>query len=400
MRAQFALDDIGEVLEEKLRFALGADQQVIPLNFVAPIGTFKIKSLPRGVELYLEGYFAADPHRAKPIKFNEMVFDKPFFLPFGQYILELKQSRQLSSSQTFINEVIYRREFTLDKEHPLFEMQVKEKDLQIFPIEIRSEPEAAQILIDDVEKGVTPLSGELPLGEHRLVIRKEGFFEHDQNIQVEMNTPFEVDVELKTSEAGHRINEARVQLRQQRYKDAINTLIDALKQEPTTQEIAEIHYLIGQAYLYMGSYQEARDYFTQAMRNEFYRYPARLGIAQIFFAQGERVKALQVLVEVLIKAKRDQVRSDAGKLFQKISPFKSVLYIATVPEGAQLVVNDKTVGVTTPLILHDLLVGVYRIQVSKPGYEPVMHKVDLGVAEFKPVVIELKEIPSQPDSSP
>ena len=60
--------------------------------------------------------------------------------------------------------------------------------------------------------------------------------------------------------------------------------------------------------------------------------------------------------------------------------------------GAFEAVNDKEVAVKTPLILHDLMVGIYRIQYALPGYESHLVKIDLGVAEFKPVVVKLQLI--------
>jgi len=232
----------------------------------------------------------------------------------------------------------------------------------------------------------------LPIGDHKLELQKEGYFAHKQDILVDLNTPLQVNVELKTSEAGHLINEARLKIKQLRYKEAISELINSLKLEPSTQDIAEAHYLIGQSYLYLGSYEEARDYFLQAMRHEDFRYAARLGIAELHFAQNERIKALQVLAEVLISAKRDEVKSKAGKLFQQISPFRSVLYITTEPAGATVIVNDKAVAVKSPLLLHDLMVGVYRLNIHLPGYEPEQIKVDIGISEFKPIAVKLKPV--------
>ncbi len=393
---KFQLEEIGEVVTEIQQFSLESDQQVIPLKFVGKIGHMKIKSLPRGIDVYLEARFETDPHQAKPIKFNEVIYGKPVYLPYGKYTLELRQSRQLSESQTFINQVVYRRKFEINAETPVYDLKVEKKELEIFPAKITSTPSEAELLVDGKVVGTTPFEGELKVGEHELIIRREGYFEHKQDIRVEQNTPFEFAVELKTSEAGSLINEGRVLIRKRRYERAITILINALKSKPTNQEVAESHYLIGQAYLYLKNYQEARDYFGQAMRHELYRYPARLGIAQIYFSQQERIKALQVLTEVLLKAKRQEVRSEAGKLFQQISPFKSVLYVITEPVGASVTVNDKSVAVKSPLLLHDLMVGVYRLQFQLPGYQSQQVKVDLGVSEFKPLVVELKPIKVAP----
>jgi hypothetical protein len=44
----------------------------------------------------------------------------------------------------------------------------------------------------------------------------------------------------------------------------------------------------------------------------------------------------------------------------------------------------------TPLILHDLGVGSYKILFRKEGYQDEEIKLNLGVSEFRPVVAKLK----------
>lgn len=392
VRALFELTELKETLEERLRFSLGLDQQVVPLNFKAPIGTFKINRIPSDLDLYLEGSFAHDPHRAEPIRFNEVVFNKPYYLPHGRYHLELRQSRRLAGSQTYVSETIYSRDFELDVGHESYSLTVAPEELKSFPALLETTPEGADCYVNGEKIGMTPLRTDLPIGEHVVVLRKEGYFEETQPIRVEQNTPFHLAVDLKTSEAGRRINEARVRIRQKRYAESINLLIEAFQQNPSAQEIAESHYLIGQANLYQAHYDDANDHFLQAMKHELFRYAARLGLAQIYYNRGERIRALQVLIEVLIQAERPDTRSEAGKLFQQISPFKSVLYIATVPAGATVTVNGRDVAQKSPLILHDLMVGVYRLGLSLPGYQTENLKVDLGVSEFRPLVVTLKPI--------
>ena len=70
---------------------------------------------------------------------------------------------------------------------------------------------------------------------------------------------------------------------------------------------------------------------------------------------------------------------------------KSVIYITSEPAGAKLWVNGTEIGQQTPLILHDLGVGSYTVQVRKEGHEPGEVKLNLGVSEFRPVVVKLKK---------
>jgi hypothetical protein len=136
--------------------------------------------------------------------------------------------------------------------------------------------------------------------------------------------------------------------------------------------------------------KEAQDYCTKAMASEEYKYAARLGIAGVTMEQGDSVKALQILVEVLMSSEDPKVRADAGALFQKLSPLKSVMYLTSEPEGAKVWINGTEVAQTTPMILHALGVGSYSIQIRKDGYDLTELKLNLGVSEFRPIVAKLR----------
>jgi len=117
-----------------------------------------------------------------------------------------------------------------------------------------------------------------------------------------------------------------------------------------------------------------------------------LGLASIFGSQKEMAKALPLLVEVMLKVKDDNIRRDATAVFQQISPLRSVMYIYTDPEGASVVVNDKPVAQKTPLILHDLGLGNYKIRLQKDGYVSQDLSVNMSITEFNPVIVKLKPI--------
>ncbi len=104
------------------------------------------------------------------------------------------------------------------------------------------------------------------------------------------------------------------------------------------------------------------------------------------------MKALQILVGVLVASEDSRVRSDAGILFQKISPLKSVVYIASDPPGAHVFINGPEMTEATPLIIHDMGVGTYGIKIRKEGYEESEIKLNLAVSEFRPLVAKLRRI--------
>jgi hypothetical protein len=391
-RALFQLPEIGEVLEERIQFTSPEGATVIPVNFPGKIGIFKVVSLPRDAQLYLEGYFEKDPYRAKPIKFAEIVFGKPVYVPFGRYILELRRSRQIGMSQTYLDEVVYRREFVINKEQTDYAVDVNEEGLKVFPVQITSIPPGATVFIDEKEAGKTPYTGAFPTGEHLMTLKREGYFDFVQVMKMEINMPYVAEIQLKTSEAGELVNRADLLMKEERYAEALPILVDAYSKRPTGRETAQISYLIGVSYLRQKSLKEAQDYFLKAMEHDDYKYPARLGIASVTLEQGDRNKALQLLVEVLVASEDPKVRAEAGNLFQRISPLKSVMYVTSEPPGARVFVNGMEMAEKTPMILLDLGVGSYRVQVRKEGYEETELKLNLGVSEFRPVVAKLKRI--------
>lgn len=379
------------MVEEKIKLQLTPGVEVIPVAFRPKVGLFKVYYLPRNAQLYLEGYFETDPYRAKPIKFAEIIFGKPIYIPYGRFILELRESRQLEGSQTFVDEVIYRREFSLKADQTNYTVEIREEDLKFFPVQIASVPSGAQVLVDDKEVGTTPYSGTFPLGEHRLLLRKEGFFDYSQMMKMEINTPFVAEINMKTSEAGEMINRASELIRNNRHAEAQSLLIETYKKSPSPRESAEISYLIGVCYLWQKSYLEAESYFNRAMEHPGLKLHGRLGLASAAHHQANPVKALQLLIDVLISAEDPVLRSDAGTLFQQISPLKSVIYVTSDPVGAIVFVNGKEIPQVTPLILHDLSVGSYRVEVKKGGFLPTEVKLSLGIAEFRPVVVKLQQ---------
>ncbi len=400
-RALFQLPEIGEVVEEKAQFSPAAGESVIPVNFSGRIGVFKISGLPRDAQLYLEGYFEKDPYRAKPIKFAEIVFGKPIYVPFGRYVLELRRSRRLGDSQTFLDEVVYRREFKVEESQTSYTVDVADDALKSFPVELTSVPPLAKVFIDEKEVGTTPYQGVFPVGEHLLTLKREGYFDFVQIIKMNINTPYVAEIPLKTSAAGEFINKADALMKEGRYSEALPILIDAFTKVPSEKETAQISYLIGACYLQQKSYKDAQDYFLKAMVHADYQYAGRLGVATVTYEQGDPLRALQLLVEVLINAQNPtqdaalepqiaKVRADAGSLFQKISPLKSVIYVASEPAGARVFVNSTEIEQRTPMILHDMGVGSYKIQFRKEGYADEEVKLNLGVSEFRPVIAKMR----------
>ncbi len=393
-RAVFQLPEVGEVVEEKVQFSPPAGASVVPVNFAGRIGIFKIMSLPRDAQIYLEGYFEKDPYRAKPVKFSEIIFGKPLYVPYGRYVIELRKSRQVADSQTFLDEVVYRREFVIHAEQTAYAVDVKDEDLATFPVQVTSIPPAAKVFIDDKEVGMTPYSGTFPVGEHVLRLLHEGYFDYIQAVKMSVNMPYVSEITLRTSLAGELINKADALVRDERFVEALPILVDAYSKNPSPRETAQISYLVGLCYLRQKALPQAEEYFNKSMQNPDFVYPGRLGLSGVAFEKGDSIKSLQLLIEVLVGAEDPRVRSDAASLFQRISPLKSVIYLTSEPAGARVFVNTTEVDQITPLILHDLGVGSYRVVFRKEGYEDTEIRLNLGVSEFRPVVAKMRRIGS------
>jgi len=394
-KARFVMKDVDEDYTQTVDFTTEPDKSIIPVLFRAPIGILKVKDIPRDVELYLEARYAYDDKfKSGTSKPEEIVMDKPVYSPYGKYVLELRRARKLGeTSPTYVTDIIYRREFSLEKESPTYTLEVTEEDLKIFPVKVRSDPKGAEVFVDGKLAGKTPYEGNFPLGEHRLVLRKEGYFEHSEELSVDINTPFIASVKLKTSIAGAHINNARLAMNRRLWQEAINELAQALSSDPAPSEVALSNLMLGQCYFNLNDLQRATGYFEKARESDEQKYEAMLGLVNVYAVQQQTNRALPLLVEVMLKAKDEEVKREANDLFQKISPFRSVIYVYSDPPGADVVVNDKKVAQQTPVILHDLPLGRYRIRIEKPGYLPTDLSLTLSVNEFNPVIVKLKPMP-------
>ncbi|MFH0799495.1 MAG: PEGA domain-containing protein [Pseudomonadota bacterium] len=393
-RALFVMPEIQQQYTQESQFAVEKDQSVVPILFRAPIGMLKVMNLPRDVQFYLEGKFSYEKFQEQTAKLQGIVLQKPIYIPYGNYSLELRRSRQMGeTSPTFVSGIIFRREFTIAQESPTYTLEVKDEDLTVFPVKIRSDPPNADVFVDGKAVGKTPFEGIFPLGEHKLTLRKEGYFEHSEDLKVDVNTPFAAEVKLKTSVAGAHLNNARQAMGRAMYQEAINELAEALNSSPAPTEVALSNYLLGQCYLKAGDVQRAIGYFTQARESETQRYPAILGLATSYAMLQQMNQALPLLVEVMLKTTDDETKRAAHGLFQKMSPFHSVIYVYSEPPGAQVTVNDKPVAQQTPVILHELPLGNYRLRVDKTGFLPTEMNLSLSVNEFNPVIVKLKPIP-------
>lgn len=389
--AEFDLKDIRDKYQQKLSFKADPRQEVVPLAFNADIGVIKIQKLPRDVSFYLEGYYAYDKYKANPVKLTEIIYGKPIYVPYGNYTIELREKTRVGDSSTFVDEIRYHRQVEVNADRKVIELAVTERDLQFFPANIRSVPSGADVYFDGEKIGATPYTGELPLGKHELKLVREGFFDNVMPLDMRTNTQFETKIELKTSKVGEFINRAREYRHTGQYQPAIDELVEALKLDAADREKAEIHLLLGDNYFMMGNNQNALTYFEQAKSHADFYYRALVGLARANLATGNRTASLTGLVEVFLNiTDADPLKKEALSVFKQLSPLKSVIYVSTEPSGATVYVNNQEAQQKTPVIISDLALGNYRIEIQKTGFEPQQIKKNLKLTEFVPIIVKLK----------
>lgn len=393
--ADFELRDIDDIYRKKISFTAKANTDVIELDVQGEIGVLKIMKLPRDVEFYLEGFYEYDREHARPVKISDIVYGKPVYLPYGKYRAELREWASVSGSANKISQIKYQREYTINAENPAFELAVADKDLREFPVVIKSDPSNARVIWENQELGQTPFTGILPVGENHLIIRKDGYFEKTLDIAMRFNSIFETQVTLETSRVGELINDAKSKIRSDAKQEAINLLVEALKYGGTPVEKAEVYTLLGDTYFTLGQFDQAGPYFEKARTHADFAKQATLGLAKVKQATGDVRQALALTVEVLVNLDDKTpaaVRAEANSVFKKLSPIKSVVYIYTDPPGADVFLNDKKLAEASPVILSDLGLGTYRIELEKAGYETYQTRQNLKLGEFALIKVKLRKL--------
>ncbi|HCU23873.1 MAG TPA: hypothetical protein DF383_02555, partial [Deltaproteobacteria bacterium] len=392
LSAEFFLENIGEKWVEKQSFQIAKQDEVIPATFTARVGQLKVTALPKNGTLYLEGKFQPGQNEAKPIKIANLSFGQPVLLPFGSYVAEIRQTETLDGSSSTVNAVKYRREFQITPQAPEFTIEAPDQAVNSFPAQINSNPPGADLLVDGKKMGATPFSGNLPTGRHQLVLKKEGFNDFEKELSIELNTPYSANFNLATSPAGELINKGRQLIKAGQYNEAIEKLAEALKRGPEPTELAQIHITLGQAFIKTKNYDQALAYFQRAKESPEYDKQADLGMAEAYSGLGQNDQALIRLVNITMNTKDEKIRSDAETLYHKLYPMKSVLYIVTEPAGAALSVNGNPIGQATPVILSDLTMGSYRVNVQKDGFKTFESRVTLPLSAIKSLAVKLESL--------
>lgn len=391
--ADFDLRDLHDVYRKKVNFKVKPGTDVVELKIVGEVAELKIMKLPLRSEFYLEGYYAYDKDKANPVKITNIVYGRPIYMPYGTYVVELREKVKLPGSDNEIRQIRYQREHTLDEKNSKLEISILDRDLQFFPAVIKSSPSNAEVIYAGEKVGTTPYKGMLAIGEHKLKLVKEGYFDAVVDVNMQLNAVYETTVNLTTSKIGELINKAKDLVRREQMDEALNTLVDALKYGGSAKEKGEVYFMLGDIYLAKKNYEQARPYFEKARGHADFRDLATLGLVKVYHHLDQDDLALPMIVEVLANISSQtpaQVKNAANSVFKQISPTRSVIYVYTEPTGAAVYVNDKKLAQNSPLIMSELSMGNYRIEIQKPGFKTFKTTQNLKLGEFVLVKVQLE----------
>lgn len=391
LKARYQLSAVGESWDYEQTFQVDPGDESLKVTLTPPIGSLSIQSLPEPGELYLQAQYQGQEAAAKTLRVKDINYKEPVYLPYGKYEVELRVPEKLSGSQATVSAIKYRREFVLNSQSKDYSLQVTRESLDVFPAKIDSKPSEAEVYVDGKKQGVTPYEGPLPTGRHELRLKKEGYDEFVKELSIDLNTPYEATFSLETSPAGQNINAGRKLLKKGRLNEAINEFAEALKKKPAANELSQIHVLLGEAFLKNKNFDKSAAYFQKASEDPAYEKRAKLGWAEALAGQGKKGTAYLKILEVYLNTQDKKLRREAEGVFRKMSPAKGLIYIASTPKGASLEINGNAIKQPTPVILSDLMIGSYRIHLSKPGYKDFETRVTLSVGAMKPVVVDMKQ---------
>ncbi len=191
---------------------------------------------------------------------------------------------------------------------------------------VESEPEGADVTIDDSFKGRTPLLiDDIGLGTYSLRVFKDSYFPRELTLRVRDRIPQHMSIELPADSA---------QLNVFSEPSGGRVIVDGASMGTTPLEIDRI----------------------------------RTGSVTIEIARDGYLPHQQ---EVRLRAGESyNIRAD-------LVPLPSGLTVYTVPEGARVYINDDYKG-EAPITVEDLAVGTYDIRVQKRGHESSRRSIDLS----------------------
>lgn len=281
-------------------------------------GVITIDSYPKGADVYVDGVLRG----TTPLTISG--------LKLGMYGIEVKKEGYESE--------IYERK--LDKNN-LKQLIIANLSHTMFALEITSYPTEAEVYVDGVKKGFTPIKLEDVLyGKHFVEVRKENFTTWSKEINVEEYKILQIDAELLAQYC------------------AIDIVSDP--------EGAKVY-----------------------LNNE------EQGVTPIKIENLDPGKYKLSIKKDGYAPHEEEIETIKGETTNRKITLKKVdtfLTIDSVPAGANLYIDNVLVG-TTPHTAIDIEPGIYEVRIEKDGYLPFSTTVEVEKGKEISLLFPLLKLP-------
>jgi hypothetical protein len=260
---------------------------------------------------------------------------------------------------------------------------------------IASVPPGARVLINRVERGVTPLTlSDLPPGEHLVTLIKRGYRDHYETTELGVNARRMLDVTLEplvamlvaqSTPRGATVSAGGVDLGVTPI--LINSLLPGTHRirfslpgfQPTEREV-----VLSERTPVKVAVELRSDSATLTFESD----PPGASVAINGIPRGttpcvvDRIPEGEAVIDIRAEGFQDvsqTVKLAAGEaqtLNITLLPKPARLTVTSRPSGARVYVNNERRG-DTPLTLTDLAPGTYRVRVEQDGYDPLARTLDL-----------------------
>jgi hypothetical protein len=282
-------------------------------------GSVFIDSFPQGSEVYIDGVLKGKT----PVTINN--------LDFGEYEIQVKHDGFRTFTKT-IDLLRSKNKITViaNLEHITFVLQVS------------SYPTEAEVYVDGVRKGLTPITiNDLSLGEHFVEVKKENFSTWSQKINVDQYKVIQLLANLEATAASIDINST---------PSGATVLLNGEAMGVTPIVLKDL---------------DAGDYTLELKFEGYAPYSEKLTLNK-----GETVQRNVTLEKA-----------------------NTVLSIDSNPSGAEIFIDGKDMG-KTPYKAVNIKPGIYKVEIKKDGYLPFTTQVKVEKDKPAEFVFPLLKLPS------
>ena len=288
-------------------------------------GSIFVDSFPQKSDVYLDGVKKG----VTPIAING--------LQLGEYEIQVKHD----GYRTFTQSV------SITKDKPKITV-IANLEHVTFVLQVSSYPTEAEVYVDGIKKGLTPITiDDLPLGEHFVEVKKQNFAIWSQKIDAESYKVIQLVATLQPQSASLSINST---------PQGATVYLNDKNMGVTPVVINNL---------------DAEKYNLKLTMDGYAPYEE-----QITVSKGEEI--------------------DRNITLKKAS---TILSIDSKPTDAEIFINGKDSG-KTPFSQINIKPGTYKIKIAKDGYLPFVTQITIKENQTKSFVFPLLKLPQNNPSNP